>query len=266
MIVRSSLIWAWGLACSGLSLGQSVLSLSSGSAAPCGSVTLDISLNTAYPGSSSGLQWTLNLPSPEIASFTTTAGPAALVADKSLYCARQTCLLAGLPQVQRPRRRGTNSIPLSNGVVASVTLTLSPTASGNLAIQLSNAVEALLDGMPGSIMAADGIVNVTPISVAEPAGTITLCPSAISLGTAETQRFTANIAGASNTAVTWSLTPPLGTIVNGLYTAPIRIPTGQPSKVTVTATSVADATKAATAVITLIPFQLRKGPNVGPLR
>jgi hypothetical protein len=260
MLARKSCIGALGLVCSGLSFGQSILSLSSGSGAPCSSVTLNISLDTAYPESSAGLQWTLNAPSPEVTSFRTTVGPGALAAQKSLYCANQTCLLVGLPQVHLPwRPEGATSIPLSNGVVASVTLTLSPTATGNLAIQFSNPVEALLDGTAGSITTADGIVNVTPNSVRAPPAGMTLCPTAVSVGADETQQFTANFTDGSNTAITWSLDPAIGTIKDGVFTAPVLIPKPEPSSVTVTATSVADPTKSATAVITLVPFQFKKG-------
>lgn len=149
---RSICVLGWF--CWSCCFGQSVLSVSSASGAPGGQVTLNLTLNTAYPGSSEGLEWTLNSPSPEVASFTTTAGPAAVSAQKSLYCANQTCLLAGL-----------NSSPLSDGVIATVTLTLSAGATGNLVVQVSNPVEALLDGTGGSITSANGMVSVDTISV-----------------------------------------------------------------------------------------------------
>jgi hypothetical protein len=205
MLVSTRLICAVGFLCWSHGFGQSVLSLSSASGAPGGSVTLNVSLNTGYPGNSAGLQWTLNAPTPDVASFTTVASPGAVSAQKSLYCANQICLLVGL-----------NSTPLSNGVVAIITLTLSPTASGNLVIQLSNPVEALLDGTGGSITAANGLVSVAAIS-----GTVTLSPSAITLGAANTMQFTANVSNVSNSKVTWSLDPDVGSISgDGLYTPP----------------------------------------------
>jgi len=321
MVFSARFLCAVGLFWSTCCFGQSILSLSSASADPGGPVTLNISLDTAYPGRSAGLQWTLNSPPGEVASFTTVAGPAAASAQKSLYCANQTCLLAGI-----------NSTPLSNGVVATVTLTLSPTASGDLVVQLANPVEALLDGTGGSIMAANGIINVaaisvaiippttdlygaqslqlsatvtgtttsnvswtmnpevgslssrglytapaiimspqivtvTAISVADPIKSgsavvnllppvaVTLSPSSIALEPWQITQFTANVSNTSNSALIWSLEPALGTISNGKYNAPTRI--RSPQEVTVTVTSVADRTKSATAVITLVPFQLR---------
>ena len=256
------------------------------------------------------------------------AGPAAASAQKSLYCAGQTCLLAGI-----------NSNPLGNGVVAVVTLMLSPTAAGNLVIQLSNPVEALLDGSGGSITASNGIISVgmislaitptaadldaaqslqlsatvadtpnpnviwtmnpqvgtlsssglytapsiimsaqtvtvTATSVADPSASgsidiyllpvaVTLSPSTISLQPWQTTQFVANVVNTSNAEVIWSLTPALGSISKGKYSAPRRI--RKPEQVTVTATSTADSTKSASVVITLVPFSLR-GPRKFPPR
>jgi len=196
-------------------------------------VTLNISLDTAHPGETAGLQWTLNSPAGGVASFNTAVGPAAAAAQKSLYCANTTCLLAGI-----------NSIPLSNGVIATVTLTLSPTATGNLVVQLSNPVEALLDGTGGSITAANGIVSVDAISVA-------ITPTSASVSSAQSLQLSATVAGAKNSSVTWTMSPQLGSLSNsGLYTAPSTIPTAQ--TIVVTATSVADPTKSASASISLV--------------
>jgi Bacterial Ig-like domain (group 2) len=321
MLVGARFLYVLALLCSSCCFGQSVLSLSSASGEPGGPVTLNISFDTAYPGKSAALQWTLNSPAGEVASFNVVAGPAAESAQKSLYCVDQTCLLAGI-----------NSYPLGNGVIATVTLNLSSTATGNLVVQLSNPVEALLDGTGGSIMAANGIVNVAGLSVtvapafaslygaqslqlsATVTGTsdsnvtwtinpqmgtlsssglytapptisapqtilvtatstanptesgsvdlyllppvaVTLSPSTITLEPWQKLQFTANVGNASNSAVTWSLNPVLGSISNGEYTAPRSIT--KPQSVTVTATSVVDPTQTATAVITLVPFPLR---------
>jgi hypothetical protein len=251
------------------------------------------------------------------------AGPAAASAQKALYCANQTCLLTGI-----------NSNTLSTGVVAIVTLKLSPTATGNLVVELSNPVAALLDGSDGSITTTNGIVNVgaiavaikpaaaglsaaqslqlsatvagttnsnvtwtmnpqvgalssigaytapaiiltpqivtvTATSAADPSASdsadidllpvaLTVSPSTISLQPWQTTQFTANVINTSNSAVIWSLSPALGSISDGKYSAPRRI--RKPESVTVTATSVADSTKSASAVIKLVPFPLRGPP------
>ena len=73
----------------------------------------------------------------------------------------------------------------------------------------------------------------------------------VSLTASQTQLFTASVSGATNTAVTWSISPNVGSISSGLYTAPSSITSSQ--TVTVTATSAADSTKWASATVTLMP-------------
>jgi hypothetical protein len=82
--------------------------------------------------------------------------------------------------------------------------------------------------------------------------TITLNPLSASLQNGGTQQFSANVTGATNTGVIWSLQPQIGGISStGLYTAPSSI--SGPTTVSVTATSVADPTKSAAATISLTP-------------
>jgi hypothetical protein len=108
------------------------------------------------------------------------------------------------------------------------------------------------------------IVTITATSVADPsksasavftlmqAVTLVVSPSSVTLGPSGTQQFTAAVSGSSNTAVTWSINPAVGTISStGLYTAPSSIPTAQ--TVTVNATSAADQTKTASGSVTLVP-------------
>lgn len=84
------------------------------------------------------------------------------------------------------------------------------------------------------------------------AATIALTPANITLGPSQTQAFTATVSGTSNAAVTWSLIPAVGSIsAVGLYTAPAAV--ASPQMVEVTATSVADSTKVASATVYLVP-------------
>jgi len=72
---------------------------------------------------------------------------------------------------------------------------------------------------------------------------ISVSPSTASLQTSGQQQFTAYVSGTNNTAVTWSGSG--GTVTtNGLYTAPSTTGT-----YAVTATSVADSTKSASATV-----------------
>jgi peptidoglycan/xylan/chitin deacetylase (PgdA/CDA1 family) len=83
-----------------------------------------------------------------------------------------------------------------------------------------------------------------PVKVA-----LTISPTTATMYSGMTQQFTAVVSGTSNTAVTWSTTA--GTITSsGLYTAPAVTAT---KTAYVTATSVADSTKKATATVTVNP-------------
>jgi RHS repeat-associated protein len=98
---------------------------------------------------------------------------------------------------------------------------------------------------------ASFIVNGLPVS-------ITVSPTTATLSANQTEQFTATVSNTGNTAVAWAISPvSVGTIsASGLYTAPASI-SGQQT-VTVTATSQADTTKAASATVSLTP------PQCGP--
>src|ERR1039457_7199151 len=65
---------------------------------------------------------------------------------------------------------------------------------------------------------------------------VSVSPSAAALATGETWQFTATVTGSANMAVTWSISPSMGTIsAAGLYTAPSMI-NSTSQTVTVTAT------------------------------
>ena len=88
-----------------------------------------------------------------------------------------------------------------------------------------------------------------------PSGTVgvTLTPSTVTLMAAQVQQFSATVTGSTNQRVTWSIAPPMAGSISpsGLYTAPSIVTAQQP--VTVTATSVADPSKSASAGVTLNP-------------
>ena len=85
---------------------------------------------------------------------------------------------------------------------------------------------------------------------------VTISPTAATVAVGGTQPFTAMVQNTSNTAVTWQVNgmtggnATVGTISSsGLYTAPGVVP--NPATVTVTAVSQADATKSASAQVTI---------------
>lgn len=80
---------------------------------------------------------------------------------------------------------------------------------------------------------------------------VSLSPTAASLRAGQSQTFTASIGGAPSTAVTWSYSPLVGTLSNGVYTAPASITAA--STVTIKATSTVNTSQSATAVVSLVP-------------
>ncbi|HZR63506.1 MAG TPA: LamG-like jellyroll fold domain-containing protein [Terriglobales bacterium] len=218
-----------------VALGQTAsLQLSSTSAAAGTTVPLALSLNTSSGTAPVALQWDF-IGGTGVQAVTTTLGAAASSAGKSLTCMGTRCILAGM-----------NTNTISNGIVASLNVTLAPTASGNVALQLSNLVATAGNATAISASGSPGTISVTS------AVSVTVSPTSMSLSAGKTQQFTATVNGSGNTAVTWSLSSNVGTISSsGLYTAPATISTQQ--TVTVKATSVADASKSATATVTLLP-------------
>jgi hypothetical protein len=100
-------------------------------------------------------------------------------------------------------------------------------------------------------LAVYGLVANTP-----PGVSIWVGPASVTLtADGQQQQFTATVAGTSNTAVTWSMSPSVGTLTaNGLYTAPSPGVISSSLTVTITAISVADPTKSANATVTLTPI------------
>ncbi|MGB9072175.1 MAG: hypothetical protein WCC22_05850 [Terriglobales bacterium] len=87
---------------------------------------------------------------------------------------------------------------------------------------------------------------------------ISISPTTATLGGGQTQQFTATITHHANKTVTWSLSG-LGSLSNtGLYTAPAVV-TDQ-TTATVTATSVVDPARSASATVTLIPITVGVSP------
>ena len=82
---------------------------------------------------------------------------------------------------------------------------------------------------------------------------VTVAPASATVTAAQTQQFTPTVTGTGNTAVTWSVSPAVGTVSgSGLYTAPTPVNTSQ--TVTVRATSVANPNRSGTGTVTLLPI------------
>ncbi len=146
---------------------------------------------------------------------------------------------------------GNNFNPQSTVQVNGVTWMssyVSPTslkASGTLAQAGTFAVKVTNPGVGGSISAP---VNIT-VTAAPPAPVVvSVAPPSVASALSGTTQFTASVTGAANTAVLWSATAGMIS-ATGLYTAPASMPAAQ--VVTVKATSVADPTKFAAAMVAL---------------
>ena len=121
----------------------------------------------------------------------------------------------------------------SGGTVTSSGLYTAPSAAGTYKVTATS--------VANSDKSASAVVTVSqPIRIS-----ISVSPTTASLASGGTQQFTASVSGTSNTAVTWTASG--GTVTSsGQYTAPSAAGTYK-----VTATSVADSSDSASAVVTV---------------
>jgi hypothetical protein len=89
------------------------------------------------------------------------------------------------------------------------------------------------------------------------AASVTISPAAATVASGGTQQFVASVQGSTDSCVDWSVNGTSGgdasngTITSsGLYTAPLRLPSG--ASVTVTATSCADSSQSASATVSIV--------------
>jgi len=241
-------------------------------AAPNGGTVVGLaSNNTLLPVPAASVTVPANATS---TTFTVTAGQ---IQEPQL--ANLTVTLSGGGSIQFGVNLLTQVIPLSltctprmlwSGGTTVCTVTLSQAAPVGVTWSLSPATGTLSTGGGVAVYAAPAIinssqtVNVTATSMADPTKSVTsvitlipavimsLSPSSANLEPGQTQQFTASVTGTTNTAVTWSLSPAVGTIDStGLYTAPASVTSAQ--TVTVTAQSAAAPTTKASATVSLLP-------------
>ncbi len=220
------------------SFGQSVtVGIGSNSGTAGSTVELPITLTSSGGAQAAGLQWSFSYSS-DITGVTVVAGSAATNAGKSVTCSGNNCLILGF-----------NSTAMANGTVAIATFQIAANPSTTtIPIQISGVVASTASGASIPASGGSGTVslagNLSSVSVG-------LSPSNVALTASQSRQFTATVTGNANTSVVWSMNPTLGTLSNGLYTAPSVINAAQ--SVTITATSVADPTKSASATVQLTP-------------
>ena len=142
-------------------------------------------------------------------------------------------------------------------------LTSSP---GRVSLEAGHSVQLVVSFKPTAPISYSGTLDVispsTSASVALTgtgtlsAVSVSISPADASVQVAESQQFTALVSNASDTRVTWLVNgtvggnSSVGTISSsGLYTAPRSVPS--PASLTVTAQSVADTSKSASAIVTV---------------
>lgn len=89
-------------------------------------------------------------------------------------------------------------------------------------------------------------------NVARQAVSVSVTPNAVSLYPGQGFNFASTVTGTTNTGVSWSISPQIGSISNGLYRAPSQI--ASRTTVTVVATSLADPSRMSSASVTVIPL------------
>lgn len=95
---------------------------------------------------------------------------------------------------------------------------------------------------------ADPTKSATAVVTVSPPVSVSISPTTVTMNSSKQQPFVATVSNTQQTRVTWSVTQ--GTISGGMFTSPKVTAT---TTVRITATSVADPTKSATAVATVMP-------------
>ena len=143
----------------------------------------------------------------------------------------------------------------------SVTWSINP-VSGSISSAGLYTAPASISGTPAVTVTAKSVADVTKSASATinlsaaPTIAVSVSPSSASLQGGQRQQFTATVTGSSNQSVVWSLSG-AGTLSGGLYTAPSSVTSQQ--TVTITAASVADASKSGQATVTLTPPVVASG-------
>jgi hypothetical protein len=151
-----------------------------------------------------------------------------------------------------------NGAGFTSGAVVSFGGTALPTTFVSSAKLTAAGTASATGSVPVVATMSDGTVsNSVSVTVTAPAVVgITISPASATVPVKQSSQFTATVTGTPNTAVTWKVNGvsggnnTLGRVSStGVYTAPRRVPS--PATVTVGATSVADATKNASASVTI---------------
>ena len=207
---------------------------------PANNVVSVAATSTAYPAKSGAVSLTITQPTVWLWSTSPTKVPAGsftISLNGANFTANSVVNFGGVPL--------TTTFLSSTGLRATG-VAAAAQAGTSVNITVTN------PGLGGMTSSAVKLAITAPVPVV-----VAINPTSATVYTAATRQFSASVTGSSNTAVTWSVNgmpggdATVGTISSaGLYTAPANVPPA-PGTVTVRATSVADPTVGAQAVVTV---------------
>jgi hypothetical protein len=154
----------------------------------------------------------------------------------------------------------TGTVSCSGAGVTSALVTVNPAGKATVPMNgLPIGKDAIVCSFTSSNLAvfsnAVSSTMIETVTATPSTGSVSVTPASATIYGGQTQQFTASVFNTSNQAVNWTVGPSgAGTIsASGLYTAPASVSTGQ--TFAITATSQADTTQSAAAMITLSPPQ-----------
>ena len=171
--------------------GQITMSLSAGSGSPGTGVVLNLSMSDPSSALPASLQWVMTYSATDFSAISVVAGSAATAAGKTISCNNvagiSTCVLYGL-----------NETPISSGVVAAITLTISastPDTSSN--VQLTSGMAS--SGTGGLISSTNSGSTVTIVQLTVALTGVSCSPATVTGGQSSTCTVTLSSNVASGT-------------------------------------------------------------------
>src|SRR5579871_734288 len=157
-VLRSAIpVLFLGVASVGTTYAQVGLTMASGAGAPGSAVVLNLTLadNSAAPAS---IQWAMSYSTTDFSSMSVVVGAQGTAASKSLTCnntaGNSSCVLWGL-----------NNNTISSGVIATVTLTISPsTLSTASSVSLLSSTASSAAGSTITSSNSSGVVTINQVS------------------------------------------------------------------------------------------------------
>jgi GH35 family endo-1,4-beta-xylanase len=153
-----------------------------------------------------------------------------------------------------PSQNQAFTVAVLNSANPAVTWSLSPAIGSISSTGVYTAPATIASSQTVTVTAtsvADSTKKALATVILNPPVSVSLNPGSTALAPSQPQAFLATVANSTNPAVTWSLSPAIGSISStGVYTAPATIASSQ--TVTVTATSIADSTQTASATVSLV--------------